>query len=74
MSQISLAFKKNSPQNKGAQRERMSLPVQETWFRSLGQKEPLEKEIPNHSSILAWEIPRMEEPGSPWGHKHLHVT
>ena len=32
--------------------------MQETWVRSLGQEDPLEKEIATHSSILAWEIPR----------------
>ena len=37
--------------------------VDETWVRSLGQKDPLEQEIATHSSILAWEIPRTEEPG-----------
>ena len=31
--------------------------------RSLGQEEPLEKEMATHSSILAWIIPWMEEPG-----------
>ena len=31
--------------------------VQETWVRSLVQKDPLEREMVNHSSILAWEIP-----------------
>ena len=31
--------------------------------RSLGQDDPLEKEMATHSSILAWEIPRTEEPG-----------
>ena len=31
--------------------------VQETWARSLGQEDPLEKEMATHSSILAWEIP-----------------
>ena len=30
---------------------------------SLGQEEPLEKEMATHSSIFAWEIPRTEEPG-----------
>ena len=30
---------------------------------SLGQEDPLEKEIATHSSSLAWKIPRMEEPG-----------
>ena len=29
----------------------------ETWVQSLGWEDPLEKEIANHSSILAWEIP-----------------
>ena len=35
----------------------------ETWVRSLGQEDPLEKEMANHSSTLAWEIPWTEEPG-----------
>ena len=35
----------------------------ETRIRSLGQKNPLEKEMATHSSILAWEIPWSEEPG-----------
>ena len=37
--------------------------VQETQIRSLGQEDPLEKEIATHSSILAWEIPWTEKPG-----------
>jgi len=36
--------------------------VQETWVQFLGQKDPLKKEIANHSSILAWKIPWTEEP------------
>ena len=36
--------------------------VWETWVQSLGQ-EDLEKEMATHSSILAWKIPWMEEPG-----------
>ena len=41
-----------------------SLPaMQETQVHSLGQEDPLEKEMATHSSILAWEIPWMEEPG-----------
>ena len=36
--------------------------MQETWIRSPGQEDPLEKEIATHSSILAWEIPWAEEP------------
>ena len=35
----------------------------ETWVRSLGQEDPLEKEMATHSSILAWRIPWMEELG-----------
>ena len=37
--------------------------IRETWFRSLGQEDPLEKEMATLSSILAWKIPWTEEPG-----------
>ena len=37
--------------------------MQETWVQSLGQEEPLEKEMATHPSTLDWEIPRTEEPG-----------
>ena len=37
--------------------------VQESQTPSLGQEDPLEKEMATHSSILAWEIPWTEEPG-----------
>ena len=37
--------------------------VQETWVRSLGWEDPLEKEMAIHSSTLAWKIPWTEEPG-----------
>ena len=37
--------------------------MQEMWVGSLGQEDPLEKEIATPSSILAWEIPQTEEPG-----------
>ena len=37
--------------------------MQETWVWSLGQENPLEKEMATHSSTLAWEIPWTEEPG-----------
>ena len=40
--------------------------MQETWVRSLGQEDPLEKEMATHSSILAWRIPWTEEPGGLW--------
>ena len=37
--------------------------VRETWARSLGREDPLEKEKATHSSTLAWKIPWTEEPG-----------
>ena len=37
--------------------------MQETQVLSLGQEDPLEKEMETHSSTLAWKIPWMEEPG-----------
>ena len=37
--------------------------MRETWVQSLGQEDLLEKETATHSSILAWKIPWMEEPG-----------
>ena len=41
-----------------------SLPaMRETWVQSLGWEDPLEKEMATHSSIFAWKIPWMEEPG-----------
>ena len=50
--------------------------MQETPVRSLGWKDPLEKEMAAHCSNLAWKIPRMEEPGrySPWGCKESDMT
>ena len=46
-----------------AQRLKRRPAMQETWVRSLGREDPLEKEMATHSSILAWRIPSMEEPG-----------
>ena len=46
-----------------AQRLKCLPPMRETRARSLGWEDPLEKEIVTHSSILAWRIPRTEEPG-----------
>ena len=46
--------------------QRIHLPVQEmqeTWARSLGQEDALEREMATHPSILVWKIPRIEEPG-----------
>ena len=39
--------------------------VWETWIRSLGQEDPLEKGMATHSGILAWKIPWTEETGWP---------
>ena len=50
--------------------------VQETWVRSLGQEDPLEKGIATHSSTLAWRIPWTESLADygPWGHKESDMT
>ena len=50
--------------------------MQETWIQSLGQEDPLEKEMATHSSTLAWKMSWMEEPDgrSPWGRKELDTT
>ena len=37
--------------------------IQETWVRSLGWEDPLEKGKTTHSSILTWRIPWIEDPG-----------
>ena len=46
-----------------AQRLNCLPPMWETWVRSLGREDPLEKEMVTHSSILAWRIPWTEKPG-----------
>ena len=46
-----------------AQRVKNLPAMQETWVQSLGWEDPLEEEMATHSSILAWRIPWMEEPG-----------
>ena len=50
--------------------------MQEIEVWSLGWKNPQEKRVATHSSILAWRIPRTEEPGkySPWGCEELDAT
>ena len=45
-----------------AQRLKHLPAMRETWVQSLGQEDPLEKEMATHSSILAWRIPWREEP------------
>ena len=54
-----------------------SMPImRETQVRSLGWKDPLEKEMTTHSSTLAWKIPWTEEHGrcSPWSRKESDTT
>ena len=46
-----------------AQRLKQLTAMWETWVRSLGWEDPLEKEMAAHSSILGWRIPWIEEPG-----------
>ena len=46
-----------------AQMVKNLLSMQETWVRSLGGEDPLEKGMATHSRILAWRIPWTEEPG-----------
>jgi len=50
--------------------------MQETQVRSMGWEDPLEKEMANHSTILAWRIPWTEEPGrlQSGGHKQSDTT
>ena len=58
--------------------EQLSLTLmQETWIRSLGQEDPLEKGMATHSSILAWRTPWTEEKLAgcrPWGCKQSDTT
>ena len=56
-----------SPGLPGGSDRKESATVQETQVLSLGQKDPLEKGLATHSSILAWRIPRTEEPGESVG-------
>ena len=51
------------PKNLMAQRLKGLPTMLEAWVRSLGWEDPLEKELATHSSILAWKIPWIEEPG-----------
>ena len=46
--------------------------AQETWVRSLGREDPLEKGKATHSGVLAWRIPWTVH--SPWGHKESDTT
>ena len=44
------------------------------WVQLLGCKDPLEKEMATHSSILAWRIPWTEEPGGPQSIEESDMT
>ena len=44
--------------------------MQETQIRSLGQEDPLEKEMVTHSTVLAWKISQTEEQ---WTHTHIQT-
>ena len=60
-----------------AQRLKRLTAMWETWVRSLGREDPLEKEMATHSSSLSWRIPWTEEPCglySPQGCKQLDMT
>ena len=50
--------------------------MQEPQVQTLGREDPLDKEMPTHSSILAWEISWTEEAGrlQSWDHKELDTT
>ena len=49
------------------------LAKKETLLHSLGLRDPLEKEMTTHTSILAWEIPWTEEPGGLQSMRSLRV-
>ena len=51
-----------------AQRLKCLPAMRETWVRSLGQEDPLEKEMATHSSTLAWRIPM--DGGAWWATVH----
>ena len=50
--------------------------MHETWIRSLGPEDPLEKGMATHSSTLAWRIPLAQEPDGlcTWGRKESDMT
>ena len=59
-----------------AQRLKRLPTMWETWVRSLGREDPLEKDMATHSSTLAWKSPWTEKPGrlQSMGHKELDTT
>ena len=60
-----------SPGLPGGSDRKESATVQETQVLSLGQKDPLENGLATHSSILAWRIPRTEEPAESVGSQRV---
>ena len=60
---MKLKFSKNNGASLVAQRLKHLPGMRETRVRSLGQEDPLEKEMATHSSTLVWRIPWREEPG-----------
>jgi len=49
------------------------LAAQETWVKSLGQEDSLEKGMATHSNILAWRIPWTEKPGGLWSMRSQRI-
>ena len=59
-----------------AQRVKRPPTMRETWVRSLGWEDPLEKEMATHCSVLAWRIPWTEDPDrlqSMWSQRVIRV-
>ena len=60
----SVGYRLKQNKRDGVAQRLKNLPaMQETWVQSLGQEEPLEKEMATHCNILAWKVPWTEEPG-----------
>jgi len=62
---FSSEFAFNNGQDNGGSGNKETACDVETWIQSLGQEDPLEKEMAIHYSILAWKIPWTEELGRP---------
>ena len=63
----------NAPASLVAQRLKHLPAMQETWVRTLGREDALEKGMATHSSILSWKIPRLRSlvGYSPWGSQRI---
>ena len=75
-SEAQMLFNCGFPLSLVAQTVRHLPAMRETWVRSLGREDLLEKEMATHSSTLAWRIPWIEEPVgySLWGCKESDTT